>query len=135
MISTRLPVIAHGTLWLLLSSMVNLPTACLAGITLHEIPPLAGRANSKRYGINNAGTVCGKSYTSDSDDLAMTWSQANGATLLAALDSGSESSCWDINDSGQASGFSRQNGGARRSVRWENRQTVTDLGTLINPNS
>lgn len=108
---------------------------CYANLTIYEIPPWEDMKSSKVYGINSSGTVCGKSFSTNDDDIAITWSIFDEVTVLTSLSSGAESSCWDINDSGQASGFSRNASGDKRSVRWESNKSITDMGALTNPNT
>lgn len=120
-----------GCFTLILSVSGNVDTA-LADLTVHEIPPLGVMESSKAYGINNAGVVCGKSYTTDDDDKAMTWTVGGGGVELPSLGTDTESGTWDINDSGQVSGFSRTDSNNRHGVRWNSNLSIVDLGTLEN---
>ncbi len=106
-----------------------------ANLTIYEVPPLDDMVSSAIYGINNSGVVCGKSYTTNGDDIAISWHVSGESTAFRSLASGSESSCWDINDNGQASGFSRSVDGAKCAVRWDDSSSITDLGVLANPDS
>lgn len=103
-----------------------------ADLVIHEIPPLNGLNSSKAYGINNNGKVCGKSYTTDSDDKAMVWTLSGGLVALPSLGTDTETSTWDINDSGQVSGLSRTDSGDKRGVWWDTDLTIEDIGVLQN---
>ena len=109
------------------------PLEAHAGPTIHEILPIGETTSTKAYGINDAGVVCGKSYTTDDDDIALLWDQSGGSTALVPLVQSAESVAWDVNDSGQASGVSRTAEGSRRAVRWNDPSTIVDIGTLPNP--
>lgn len=116
---------------ILFLSLLLLDTT-LADITINEIPPLQDQSSSKAFGINNNGIVCGKSYTTDEDDIALIWDKSTGTISLPPLFTLSESVAWDINDSGQISGFSRNDAGNMRAVRWNDATTIVDIGTLMN---
>lgn len=108
---------------------------CNAAITIHAIPPVGDHEYSRAYGINDNGIVCGKSYSTDIDDIAITWSFKTGSNELPSIHPNSESSAWDINNRGQISGFSRSADGAKHGIRWEKNHSPTDLGTLANPHT
>lgn len=103
-----------------------------AEISILEISPVNDLASSKAYGINNAGSVCGKSYSTGDDDVAMIRSSSGTYTILPHLGTDTESGSWAINNSGQVSGFSENDAGQVRAVLWMSDTTIHDIGTLQN---
>ena len=129
--------ISHHTkkqpsLFLTLTSLLITATCSSAAVTISEIPPIAGLTSTRAYGINNHGVVCGKSFTTDNDDIAMLWSSSRGTTQLPSLSPGSETSAWGINDAGLISGFSKTAAGDKHGVQWDSDLAIIDIGTLIN---
>jgi len=101
------------------------------------IEPLEGSTGSKCFGINNAGEVVGRSFTSnaatgaDENRRAFIWSRSQGIKALPTLSG--ESGAWGINDSGFASGYAYTAEVKQHAVRWDSRaMTIVDIGTLKN---
>ena len=105
-----------------------------------EIQPPAGYTASRAMGINNLGEVVGRFYNLDPstgegiDRQAFVWDPANGAALLQTLSG--ESSAWDINDNGFATGYSYNAAGKQRAVLWDLEEgALDDIGGLRNATS
>lgn len=105
-----------------------------------DVPPIDGHNFTKGYGINNYSQVVGRSYNLNPanqeavDVTALYWDLRTGSTALTTLDG--ESGAWGLNDTGTATGFSTSAAGHQRAVRWALADgTITDLGTLTNPDT
>ena len=115
----------------------SIPTQLIyQAITLQ---PPAGYERSSFYGLNESGKVTGKLSNYDAiankdiDRQAIVWDPVDGITLLPTLSG--ETVSWAINDY-QVVGYSFNDAGAKRAVRWDmgvSGYSVLDLGTLFNP--
>ncbi len=100
------------------------------------IDPVSGHTRSRALGINNNGQVVGRAANYDSTNqvdinrVAFIWDTTNGVRSLSTLSG--ESSAWDINDTGQASGESVNASTQTHAVRWDSPTAIVDLGTLAN---
>ena len=96
-----------------------------------------GYEKSSFYGINRLGQAVGKfsNYDpvadQDIDRQAIVWDPVNGVVMLPTLFG--QTATWAINDSGQIAGYSHNEDGHKRAVRWDYFNSITDLGTLYNP--
>ncbi len=105
-----------------------------------DIPPAAGHAFSKGYGINNHTQVVGRTYnfneiTNETEDQrALFWDMRQGSVALTTLDG--TSGGWGINDMGMACGFTTNADGYQRAVRWDLADgSILDMGILANPDT
>ena len=101
------------------------------------IAPPAGYESSLGRGVNELGEVVGRVYNVDPDTgdpkdrRAFLWDSVNGVRLLPTLQG--ESSPWDINQDGRASGYSFNAAGQERAAHWDTvTNEILDLGTLTN---
>ena len=99
------------------------------------IEPLPGYERSRSLGINNSGEVVGRfsNYNAETESeenrQAFIWDRTIGARTLPTLSG--ETSAWGINDPGLVSGYSFNQDGNQRAVRWDsNDETIVDIGVL-----
>jgi len=86
---------------------------------------------SQANSINNKGQVVGVSSIDDGGSRAFLWDSTNGLQDLGTLDGYTNSYASDINNNSQIVGYTFSD---FRALLWE-KGTVTDLNTLIDPNS
>jgi len=104
------------------------------------IDPLPGYERSVAWGLNNAGQVVGRfsnvnpATGAPEERRGFLWDPGEGARLLPTL--AGESSAWDVNEGGLASGASSDAAGRERAALWDSGTSqLSDLGTLSNPST
>jgi probable HAF family extracellular repeat protein len=124
-------------LWLVIIFLSVASSALAQQYAVTAIEPPNGYTASRAMGINNLGDVVGRFYNIDPatgdavDRQAFIWDSTNGAVLLPKLNG--ESSAWEVNDDGFATGYSYDNTVAQRAVMWDTQSlTILDLGALTN---
>jgi len=88
-----------------------------------------GGEYSFAYAINDAGQVCGHSYTATGDTHAFLWDHAGGTRDLGTL-GGGFSYAWAINAAGQVCGSAQTASGEEHAFIWDVTNGMQDLGTL-----
>ncbi|MDB5746459.1 MAG: hypothetical protein JWP72_1307 [Massilia sp.] len=100
------------------------------GRRVHDIGTLGG-AESFALGVNDLGQVTGYAMVNAANNFhAFLWSRSTAVTDLGAFGPApGESLAYDINNKGQAVGYSIRNGQGRP-VLWSRKAGMLDLGTL-----
>ncbi len=87
-----------------------------------------GGAESRAYGINEAGQVVGYSLTAEGEQHAFVWDESAGMIDLGTL-GGDKSIAYAINNRGQVVGSARTASGKLHAFIWEQGR-MTDIGVL-----
>ena len=109
----------HATLW-------------TRGGGLLDLGALQGANISQAYGINDANTVVGYSFTESGTIHAFKWKRKSGMVDLLTLAGGTTSTAAAVNAKGVIVGASDYtgSGGAHHAVVWRKNGAIQDLGTL-----
>lgn len=113
----------------LLSVMVapSASTDAGAGVSMYELPLMAGHTNSSAQAMNDAGDVVGLSLDENQDGHLVRWGADGSLTPLQAIDAGSGGQAVKVVEDGTVAGFTEAPDGVRHAARWDASGVLTRL--------
>ena len=125
--------------FILICFVIGTPAALnAASYEVVEVVPAEGYTDSRVYGINNNGEVVGRYFNynqgtgTDDNKTPFLWDSVDDtAQTLSTL--GGQASTWAISDTGYVVGYSYNDQGYLRAVRWDTSNGgILDIGTFTN---
>ncbi|MFK0258865.1 hypothetical protein [Streptomyces sp. NPDC090445] len=98
-----------------------------AGVSMYQLPLLAGHTHSSAQAMNDAGDVVGLSLDENGDGWLVRWGADGSLTPLQAVGGGLGGHAVEIVEDGTVAGFTTTPDGVRHTARWDASGALTRL--------